>query len=249
MVDIPINFKERQTAASSDKRPEDGMKEAELKKENLESAAEPKPSDPGASAGKPEAAEAETAAAAGPEKEPRPADAEGSGSGPAEADNTQESEIEELKKKINELEKKNQEMREQVLRVRAEADNFRKRMQKEKDDFARFAREGFIRELLPVKDNLERALAHAEEDPGSIVDGVRLTLEQFDSILKSMGVEPVESLGQPFDPSLHEAMAQVESDECEPNTVVNELQKGYTLHGRLLRPAMVAVAKAKSQEN
>ncbi len=135
-----------------------------------------------------------------------------------------------------------------MLRVRAEAENFRKRMQREKDDFARFARESFIRELLPVKDNLERALTHAGDDPTVIVDGVKLTMEQFDSIFKAMGVECVECLGSPFDPAFHEAMNQVESDEHEPNTVMNELQKGYQLHGRLLRPAMVTVAKAKTKE-
>ncbi len=156
----------------------------------------------------------------------------------------EESELEKLKKELEQLQKDKRELQEQVLRVRAEGENFRKRLQREKDDFVRFAREGFIRDLLPVKDNLERALAHAEDDPASIVDGVKLTLEQFSSILKGMGVEEIASLGEPFDPARHEAMAQVEKDDCEPNTVVEELQKGYTLHGRLLRPAMVTVAKA-----
>ena len=158
------------------------------------------------------------------------------------------SEVEELEAEVDDLKKINASLQEQMLRVRAEAENFRKRMQREKDEFARFAREGFIRELLPVKDNLERALIHAGDDPTVIVDGIKLTLEQFDSIFKAMGVECVECLGSPFDPAFHEAMTQVESDEQEPNTVVNELQRGYQLHGRLLRPAMVTVAKAKSAE-
>jgi len=160
----------------------------------------------------------------------------------------EESELEKLKKELEQLQKDKRELQEQVLRVRAEGENFRKRLQREKDDFVRFAREGFIRDLLPVKDNLERALAHAEEDPASIVDGVKLTLEQFTSILKGMGVEEIASRGKPFDPACHEAMAQVEKDDCDPNTVVDELQKGYTLHGRLLRPAMVTVAKAPAAE-
>ncbi len=243
MVEIPINFNGRQLSGKADVGPQNRVEEAELKQDQVENGVAPKAP---ASAREPEPAEP----AAGAEKESEKL-REGSGAddGQASAESPdREREIEELKKEISKLQEKNQEMKEQVLRVRAEADNFRKRLQKEKDDFARFAREGFIRELLPVKDNLERALAHAEEDPGSIVDGVRLTLEQFDSILKNMGVEAVESLGRPFDPSLHEAMAQVESAESEPNTVVNEFQKGYTLHGRLLRPAMVAVAKAKSEE-
>ena len=158
------------------------------------------------------------------------------------------SEAEELKAEVDGLKKINASLEEQMLRVRAEAENFRKRMQREKDEFARFAREGFIRDLLPVKDSLERALIHAGDDPTAIVDGIKLTLEQFDSIFKAMGVECVECLGSPFDPAFHEAMTQVESDEHEPNTVVNELQRGYQLHGRLLRPAMVTVAKAKSAE-
>ena len=156
--------------------------------------------------------------------------------------------VEELEAEVDGLKKINASLQEQMLRVRAEAENFRKRMQREKDDFARFAREGFVRELLPVKDNLERALLHASDDPTVIVDGVKLTLEQFDSIFKAMGVECVECLGSSFDPAFHEAMNQVESDEHEPNTVMHELQRGYQLHGRLLRPAMVTVAKAKPEE-
>ncbi len=158
------------------------------------------------------------------------------------------SEIDELKAEIEELKRQNVALRDQMLRTQAEAENFRKRMRREKDEFARFAREGFVRDLLPVKDNLERALLHADEEPEAIVAGVKLTLEQFDSTFKSMGVECVECQGQAFDPELHEAMSQVDSDEHEPNTVVGELQKGYQLNGRLLRPAMVTVAKAKSKD-
>ena len=157
-------------------------------------------------------------------------------------------EVEALQAEVDGLQKINASLQEQMLRVRAEADNFRKRMQREKDDFARFAREGFIRDLLPVKDNLERAMIHAGDDPTTVVDGVKLTLEQFDSIFKAMGVECIECLGTPFDPALHQAMTQVESEEHEHNSVVDELQRGYQLHGRLVRPAMVTVAKAKAEE-
>lgn len=158
-------------------------------------------------------------------------------------------ETEELKVEIENLRQLNASLKEQMLRIQAEAENFRKRMQREKDEFARFASESFCRDLLPVKDNLERALLHAADDPQAIVAGVNLILEQFDSIYRAMGVECVECQGKVFDPEVHEAMSQVESDEHEPNTVVGELQKGYQLHGRLLRPAMVTVAKAKTQEN
>ena len=158
-------------------------------------------------------------------------------------------ETEKLKGEIENLMQLNASLKEQMLRVQAEAENFRKRMQREKDEFARFAREGFVRDLLPVKDNLERALLHADDDPEAIVVGVKLILEQFDSTFKTMGVECVECQGKIFDPELHEAMSQVESDEHEPNTVVGELQKGYQLNGRLLRPAMVTVAKVKTKES
>lgn len=163
------------------------------------------------------------------------------------AADTPKTEVEELNAEVDELRKLNAALKDQMLRTQAEAENFRKRMRREKDEFARFAREGFVRDLLPVKDNLERALLHANEDPESIVAGVKLTLEQFDSTFKTMGVECVDCHGQAFDPELHEAMNQVESDEHEPNTVVGELQKGYQLNGRLLRPAMVTVAKAKTR--
>lgn len=155
----------------------------------------------------------------------------------------------ELRAEIDELKRQNQSLTEQMLRVRAEAENFRKRMQREKDDFARFAREGFIRDLLPVKDNLERAMSHAEEAPDTIVDGVKMTLEQFDSILRNMGVEVIECVGCPFDPARHEAMTQMESDEHEPNTVMLELQRGYCLNDRLLRPSMVTVSKAVEKKS
>ena len=159
------------------------------------------------------------------------------------------SEVERLQAEIKDLQTLNAALKEQMLRIQAEAENFRKRMRREKDEFARFAREGFVRDLLPVKDNLERALLHAADDPEAIVEGVKLTLEQFDSSFKNMGVECVECQGKAFDPEFHEAMNQVESDEHEPNTVVGELLKGYQLSGRLLRPAMVTVTKAKTKES
>ena len=184
---------------------------------------------------KPEVVEKETAAA--------------TETGVEDAEDTPKSETEELETEVEELRQLNAALKEQMLRVQAEAENFRKRMQREKDEFARFAREGFVRDLLPVKDNLERALLHADDDPEAIVAGVKLILEQFDSTFKTMGVECVECQGKAFDPELHEAMSQVESDEHEPNTVVGELQKGYQLNGRLLRPAMVTVAKPKAKES
>ncbi len=186
----------------------------------------------------------EAPAAAGVEKEEVVSPAEDQATADTPADET-----EELKAELEKLRQENVALQERMLRIQAEAENFRKRIQREKDEFARFAREGFVRDLLPVKDNLERALLHAGDDPQGIVAGVEMILSQFESTLKSMGVECVDCQGKIFDPEFHEAMSQVESDEHEPNTVVGELQKGYQLHGRLLRPAMVTVAKPKAKES
>lgn len=131
------------------------------------------------------------------------------------------------------------------LRERADLENYRKRMQREKEDLARFANENLLREMLPVLDNLERAVAHAEqEQEGGLLEGVQMTLEQFRKTLERLGVVPVAAIDQPFNPDLHEAMGQLESSEQAPNTVVQEMQKGYTLNDRLLRPALVMIAKA-----
>ncbi|MEZ4601169.1 MAG: nucleotide exchange factor GrpE [Syntrophotaleaceae bacterium] len=138
------------------------------------------------------------------------------------------------------------------LRERAELENYRKRMQREKEDLARFANENLLREILPILDNLERAVSHskesAENDAAGLLKGVEMTLDQFHKVLEKFGVVPVESVGKPFDPAWHEAMGQLESREHAPNTVVQQMQKGFTLNDRLLRPALVLVAKAPPGE-
>jgi molecular chaperone GrpE len=133
------------------------------------------------------------------------------------------------------------------LRERADLENYRKRVQKEKEEILKYGNESFILELLPSVDNLERAVAHAAEDEGGadspIIQGVKLTLSMLVSTLKKFGVAPVETPpGTPFDPAFHQAMTQVETADQKPNTVVSELQRGYLLNERLLRPAMVTVA-------
>lgn len=132
------------------------------------------------------------------------------------------------------------------LRERADLENYRKRVQREKEELLKYGNESLILDILPVLDNMERALAHAsEETQGAVIEGVRLTHAMLLSALKKFGVAPVETAkGAPFDPALHHAMGQVESGECEPSTIVEEFQKGYTLNDRLLRPAMVSVACA-----
>jgi len=131
------------------------------------------------------------------------------------------------------------------LRSQAELDNFRKRAQRDKEDLSRFANESILRELLPVIDNLERAVEHAEKGGADdLLQGVQMTLSQFHKVLEKFGVTPIVAVGEPFDPARHEAVGQVESRDLPPNAVAQELQKGYLLNDRLLRPSMVMIAKA-----
>ena len=135
--------------------------------------------------------------------------------------------------------------RDHYLRARADLDNFRKRAQREKEDLVKFSNETILRELLPVIDNLERALQHAAVDgEKGLLQGVELTLGQFSKVLEKFNVVAIEPLGELFDSARHEAMGQIESAEQPPNTIVQLLQKGYLLNDRLLRPALVLIAKA-----
>jgi molecular chaperone GrpE len=139
--------------------------------------------------------------------------------------------------------------RDLYLRARADLENYRKRAQRDKEDLARFANENILREILPVLDNLERAVEHAGRDDnaqGGLFEGVRMTVDMFGRLIERFGVVPITTVGESFDPSRHEAVGQIESAEHAPNTVVQELQKGYLLNDRLLRPAMVMVAKTPS---
>ena len=135
------------------------------------------------------------------------------------------------------------------LRERADLENYRKRVQKEKEEILKYGNESFVLEILPALDNLERAVAHAGEGASPVIDGVKITLSMLLSTLKKFGVAPLQiPAGAPFDPAFHQAMGQVPTLEQEPNTVVAELQKGYLLNERLLRPAMVTVAIAPKPE-
>jgi molecular chaperone GrpE len=156
-----------------------------------------------------------------------------------------EKEIEELKKKVEEKEKEVKEHHDRLLRVAADFENYKKRMTREKEEWVKFANEDLIKSILPFVDNLERAVNHSEktEDIQSLVEGIKLTVQQLLQTLNRFGVSPVESLGKPFDPTMHEAMLVVETDQHEPNQVVEEFQKGYLLNDRLLRAATVSVSK------
>lgn len=152
--------------------------------------------------------------------------------------------IQELEEELSQKEQEAATNWDKYLRERADLENYRKRVAREKEEILKYGNENFILEILPAVDNLERALAHAEEG-SAVIDGVRLTLGMLLGALKKHGVSPVETLpGTPFDPALHQAMTQVVSADQEPNTVVAEFQKGYLLNERLLRPAMVSVAIA-----
>ncbi len=141
------------------------------------------------------------------------------------------------------LRAENERMREMYLRKLAEFDNYRKRTERERDEFKNIATEELIREILPVIDNFERALQHAGNgDPDSFRQGVEMIARQLVDLLQKEGLEEVDPIGGPFDPELHEAVDRVENSEHEPGTVVSVLVKGYTLRGRLVRPAMVTVA-------
>ena len=143
-----------------------------------------------------------------------------------------------------ELAQRNAELQDRVLRLQAEFDNFRKRTERERMEFAEYAGEQTVRALLPILDDFERALKAAA--PGSageeFVRGVELIYNRLADTLKKQGLEPISATGTVFDPHQHEAIGRLETEEHEDNTVVQEFQRGYNFKGRLLRPAMVQVA-------
>ena len=134
------------------------------------------------------------------------------------------------------------------LREKAELDNFKKRLVKEKEDFVQFANERLLKEVIQIEDNMERAMTASNATLESLQEGVEMIQKQFATFLKNQKVKPIEALGKPFDPNLHEVLNQQESEEHEENTVIQEYSKGYTLNGRILRSAKVVIAK-KPAEN
>ena len=158
--------------------------------------------------------------------------------------------IDELKQKVEEKEKELGELRERLLYQQADFENFKKLKAKEKQEVLKFGNETLVKELLPVIDNLERAIQHGckAEDSKAIVEGVELTLNSFLKVLEKFGVTRVDALEKEFDPNVHEAVAQETGTDKAPGTVVTELQKGYIMDGRLLRPSMVTVAKNSEKE-
>jgi len=155
-----------------------------------------------------------------------------------------------LEKVVEQLEDDLAAARDAALRAAADAQNVKRRAEQDVEKARKFALEQFARELLAVVDNLERALeatAGQDETVKPIAEGVDLTLKSFLDALRKFHIEAVDPQGEPFDPNLHQAMSMVENSEVEPNSVIAVMQKGYTLNGRLLRPAMVMVSKPASQ--
>ncbi|HLH77487.1 MAG TPA: nucleotide exchange factor GrpE [Candidatus Binataceae bacterium] len=157
-------------------------------------------------------------------------------------------ELEQVRRTCTQREQEVAELKDKFLRAVAEADNSRKRIRQQADETVRLQRESLLRDLLAIVDNLERAVAAARGGGNGkpIVEGVEMVLRSMIDFLRSHGVTQLSALGQPFDPLLHEAVDQIESDQHQPNTVVDEFVRGYQVGDRLLRPARVAVAKLPS---
>ncbi len=136
------------------------------------------------------------------------------------------------------------------LRAQAEIENMKKRFKREKEEWVKYSNESLIKEILPIMDNLERAVTHANNEAAlsPVTEGIELTIRSLKSALSKFGLEDVKAEGEPFDPGLHEAVSQVHEEEVEPGRVVKEIQKGYLLNKRLIRPAMVIVSKERPTE-
>ncbi len=189
--------------------------------------------EPGAPIAEPVAAEAAPAAAPAPAAEP------------AQVVAVDSARVTELESQVSSLSEERDDFKNKMMRVAADLENFRKRTAREKEEMRKYGIDRVVLELLPVLDNLERALQHGEttEDPSGLMDGVKMVHRQFITALQKHGVEGFESKGDSFDPTKHEAIQQVETSEHETGTVMEQYQKGYFLHDRLVRPALVSVAK------
>ena len=151
----------------------------------------------------------------------------------------------EMETRLEEKEKEARENYDRYLRLSAEMENFKKRVEKEKGETYKFANENLLKDLLPVLDNLERALEHGREVKNNqgLLEGVEMTFKGFWGVLEKYGLTIIDALGEEFDPNRHEAVMVQEDAQSPPNVVIRQLQKGYWLHNRLIRPAMVIVSK------
>jgi len=157
--------------------------------------------------------------------------------------------VDELSQELEEAQGKVKEYWEQILRLKAEIENNRKRCEREVEQAHKYAVKNFVEALLPVTDSLELGIQASEQENATletIREGMQMTMDLFKKILKQHGIEEIHPIGEKFNPEHHQAMSQQESSEHEPNTVLSVMQKGYLLNDRLVRPAMVVVSKAKS---
>jgi molecular chaperone GrpE len=166
--------------------------------------------------------------------------------------NGQDDPIKELEAKLEAKEKEAGETYDRLLRASAEFDNYKKRSSREMEEFRKFANQSLIKEMLSVVDNLELAMnstdGHKAIDK-DLLQGLEMTHKEILRVFDKFNVKPIDAKGQPFDPTFHEAVMQEETDDSPKNTVINELQRGYMIHDRLLRPSMVVVAKPKENND
>lgn len=180
------------------------------------------------------------------EAEESGADAESEATPSAEAFASLEAKYEEYKAKSEEHE----ERQDQMLRTIAEFDNSKKRAEREKEEFLKYALESFVKDLIPTVDSVERAIASTKEskDFDALVEGIEMIYKQLLSALEKRGVAPIEAVHEPFDPMQHEAVMHIESEDVPENRVIEEWQRGYMLHNRVIRPSMVSVSKGKGEK-
>lgn len=175
---------------------------------------------------------------------------EGAAESGAGSVSNQDISLEQALEKLAQAELAAEKAQDDLLRVQAEMQNLRRRTEQDIEKAHKYGQEKFSSELLSVMDNLERALdaasEHENEAVKAIYDGVDLTLKSFSDCFSKFNIEALDPLGEPFDPALHQAMSMQENTDVEPNTIIAVMQKGYTLHGRVIRPAMVMVAKGSS---
>ncbi len=155
----------------------------------------------------------------------------------------------ELLKRLKESEEQAQKNYDLYMRTYAEMENVKKSGIREREELAKYANESLIREILPVIDNLDKAISHAQNDENAtaLIEGLELTRDGLMKILERAGLREVEALGKPFDPNFHQSVSQQVDDTVDPGHVLVELQKGYVLNGRLLRPSMVVISQGKAE--
>jgi len=173
--------------------------------------------------------------------------------GPETADQAEfDDPIKDLEAKLKSKEQEAKETYDRLLRVSADFENYKKRSAREMEEFRKFSNQSLIKEMLSVVDNLELAVNSANGNKAidkGLLQGLEMTHNEILKVFEKFNVKPIDTEGQPFDPTFHEAVMQEETDEFAKNTVINELQRGYLIHDRLLRPAMVVVARSKEKKD